>query len=327
MMQIRIQRNIAILSIVLFLGKMLAWYLTNSVMVLTDALESIVNVAAAFLGLFSITFAALPRDTNHPYGHGKAEFLSSAVEGTLIFIAGIVIIYQAIHQLIIPHPLQRLDLGIFIIAGAGLINFFAGKYAEKAGKKNNSMVLVSAGNHLVTDSYSTIAILVGLMLVLLTNNRWMWLDSAVALCFAVITMVTGYKVLRRSVSGMMDEMDMAQLNEVIDVLQKNRKPQWVDLHNLRVIQYGSLMHVDAHMTLPWYYSVAQAEKEIDSLEQLIREHFHNQVEVFIHIDGCLPYQCRLCALEGCPERQESFQQQLEWKIDNIWANAKHGENP
>jgi cation diffusion facilitator family transporter len=326
MIQIRIQRYIVILSLVLFCGKLLAWYLTNSVMVLTDALESTVNVAAAFLGLFSITLAARPRDTNHPYGHGKAEFLSAAVEGTMIFIAGIVIIYQSIHQLLIPHQLQKLDTGIFIIAGAGLLNYLAGRYAEAQGKKSNSMVLSSAGNHMVTDAYSTIGVLIGLVLILLTNNHWPWLDSAAALCFAVIILLTGYRVLRRSISGMMDEMDIVMLKEVIEVLQKNRKPQWVDLHNLRVIQYGSMMHVDAHMTLPWYYTVAQADDEIHHLEELIKAHFNNQVELFIHIDGCMPYQCKLCALKECHVRQEDFKEQLEWKIENIWADSKHGKS-
>jgi len=325
MKPVRIQRNIAILSVVLFLAKLLAWYLTGSVTVLTDALESTVNMFAGFLGLFSIILAAMPRDTNHPYGHGKAEFLSSAVEGTLIFIAGIVIIWQAIRQIITPHQLQKLDIGLLIIAAAGLVNFFAGKYAEKAGKKHNSMVLVSAGNHLITDAYSTVAIILGLSLLLLTHNRWLWLDSAVALSFAVIIMVTGYKVLRRSISGIMDEMDIVLLKEVIDLLQAKREPQWVDLHNLRVIQYGSLMHVDAHMTLPWYYTVAQADIEILELENLIRDHFKNQVELFIHIDGCKTYQCSLCALEGCKVRQHTFEEQLRWTIDNVWTNAQHGK--
>ena len=325
MKPVSVQRNIAILSVVLFLAKLLAWYLTGSVTVLTDALESTVNMFAGFLGLFSIILAAMPRDTNHPYGHGKAEFLSSAVEGTLIFIAGIVIIWQAIHQLIVPHILQRLDIGLLIIAGAGLVNFFAGKYAERQGKKHNSMVLISAGNHLVTDAYSTVAILIGLTLLLLTHNKWLWLDSAVALCFAVIIMVTGYKVLRRSISGIMDEMDVVLIKEVIDVLEERREPQWVDLHNLRVIQYGNLMHVDAHMTLPWYFTVAQADKEIDDLEDMIKAHFKNQVELFIHIDGCKPFQCKICALEGCDVRQEAFQHQLKWTIENVWANAEHGK--
>ncbi len=325
MKQVRIQRNIALLSVLLFLAKLLAWYLTASVTVLTDALESIVNMIAGFVGLFSIALANLPRDTNHPYGHGKAEFLSSAVEGALIFIAGIVIIFQAIHQLLMPHPLQRLDVGLIIIIAAGLVNYAVGKYAEREGKKSNSMVLVSAGSHLVSDAYSTIAVVVGLGLLMLTNNRYVWLDSVVALCFAPVIMVTGYRVLRKSVAGMMDEMDMTLLKNVIDVLQKNRQPQWVDLHNLRVIQYGSLMHVDAHLTLPWYQLVADADKEIHNLERLIKANFSDQVELFIHIDSCMPYQCKLCAMPNCAQRQEAFERQMEWKTENVWADAKHGK--
>lgn len=324
-MPVRIQRYIAILSVLLFLGKMVAWYLTHSVTILTDALESIVNVMAGFLGLFSIALAARPRDTNHPYGHGKAEFLSSAVEGTLIMLSGLVIVYEAIHHLITPQPLEQLNTGLIIVAAAGLVNFLAGKYAEKAGKTHNSMILESAGKHLQTDAWSTVAIVVGLLVLVFTNNKWPWIDAVIGLAFALITMIAGYKVLRKSVSGIMDEMDIELLKEVIDVLQKNREPHWVDLHNLRVIQYGSLMHIDAHMTLPWYYLVADADKTIHTLESLIKSHFKNQVELFIHIDGCMPYQCKLCALAECPKRKEPFAQQLEWNIDNVWTDAKHGK--
>ena len=324
-MPVKTQRFVAILSVVLFLAKMLAWGLTHSVMVLTDALESIVNMISGFLGLFSIILANTPRDTNHPYGHGKAEFLSSAVEGTLIVIAGVLVIYEAVQHLIVPHELEKLNIGLFIIAACGLVNYLAGKYVEKRGVKNNSMILVSAGKHLLTDAYSTVAIMIGLTLVLLTHNKYVWLDSGVALCFAVIIIFTGYKVLRRSISGIMDEMDNVLLQEVIKVIQENRQPQWVDLHNLRVIQYGSLMHIDAHMTLPWYFKVVDADREIHSLEALIRSNFKNQVELFIHIDGCMPYQCKLCALPDCPERQQPVQQQLEWTVDNLWVDSKHGK--
>jgi len=141
----------------------------------------------------------------------------------------------------------------------------------------------------------------------------------------MIIIITGYKVLRRSISGIMDEMDMVLLEKVIVMLQKNRKPQWVDLHNLRVIQYGSMMHVDAHMSMPWYYTVAEADKEIEELETLIKSQFSNQVELFIHIDGCLPFQCELCSLQNCKERKEPFRKHLVWAIGNLWADAKHGE--
>lgn len=333
MKPIRVQRYIAFLSVALFAGKMLAWYLTNSVTVLTDALEGIVNMAAGFLGLYSIILASRPRDTNHPYGHGKAEFLSSAVEGTLIVVAGVVIIYEAIQHLITPHELERLDTGLLIVAAAGSINFIAGKFAEKKGEQHNSLILVSAGKHLQTDAYSTIAIVAGLGLIMLTQSkmlgldpaRWQWLDSAVGLFFAGIIIITGYKVLRRSVSGIMDEMDMKLLKVVIQVMQDNRQPQWVDLHNLRVIHYGNMMHVDAHMTLPWYFSVAQADTEIHAVEKVMTSHFNHAVEVFIHIDGCRSYQCKLCALANCPERKEDSKGQIEWNTENVWTDRKHGK--
>lgn len=322
-MPIRIQRYIAILSVVLFLGKLWAWYLTHSVTVLTDALESTVNVIAGFIGLYSIILSAKPRDIDHPYGHGKAEFISSAVEGSLIFIAGLMIIYEAIDQLIHPKPLHKLDVGIYIVAATGILNFFIGTYAVAQGKKQRSLILESAGKHLRVDAYSTFAIVAGLALIMFTKVQW--LDSAVAILIAIIILVTGYKLVRRSLSGIMDETDMQLLNDVIAYLQANRHPQWIDLHNLRVMQYGDVMHLDAHMTLPWYYSVKDADAEIHVLEEMIKQHFDNKVEVFIHIDACQPYQCKLCAMADCPQRQSPFIAQHEWNRENVWYDSKHGK--
>jgi len=323
-MPVRIQRYIAILSVFLFLGKLLAWYLTHSVSILTDALESTVNVVTGFIGLYSVLLAAKPRDTNHPYGHGKAEFISAAVEGSLIMVAGLFIIYEAIAQLLEPKPLHQLNTGILITLGAGVANFIFGRYAVSAGKKHRSITVEAAGKHLLSDAYSTLAIVIGLFILIFTG--WQWIDSVVALCFSIIIIVSGYKVLRRSLAGIMDEADEVLLKQVIDVLQKSRKPQWIDLHNLRVIQYGDVMHIDAHLTLPWYYRVADGEKEIHELEDLIKGHFGNKVELFIHIDACMPYSCKLCALNGCPVRQDVFQKQIVWAMDNVWADEKHGKH-
>jgi cation diffusion facilitator family transporter len=322
-MPIRLQRNIAILSVLLFIGKLWAWYLTHSVTVLTDALESTVNVIAGFIGLYSIILAAKPRDFDHPYGHGKAEFVSSAVEGALIFIAGLMIIYEAVDQLLQPKPLHQLDIGIYITGATGIINFLVGTYAVKVGKKQRSLIVESAGKHLRVDAYSTFAIVIGLGLIILTKQQW--LDSAVALLFSGIIIVTGYKLVRRSMSGIMDEADAKLLSDVIGYLQQNRKAEWVDLHNLRVVQYGDVLHIDAHMTLPWYYSVKEADAQIHVLEDMIKQHFENKVEVFIHIDACQPYQCKLCALSNCAERKAPFIQQQEWKLENVWYDSKHGK--
>lgn len=321
---ISIQRAIAALGIVLFLGKMLAWYLTHSVTVLTDALEGIVNVVAGLMGLYSVTLAAKPRDPNHPYGHGKAEFISSAVEGTLITIAGFFIIYEAIEHLIVPHELEKLDIGLYIVAFSGLLNYLAGSYAARQGEKENSMVLVSAGKHLMTDAYSGIAIIIGITLLLLTHNKYLWLDSAVALCFAAIIVVTGYKVVRRSIRGIMDETDMGQLQKVIDVLQTNRRAPWVDMHHLRVLNHSGRMHVDAHLTVPRYYQVSEAVAEIKSIDALVKTHFGSDVEVFIQTEGCNARQCHICNMAACTIREHAFEHEQEWNVENMWREHRHG---
>ncbi|MBS1776733.1 MAG: cation transporter [Bacteroidetes bacterium] len=323
-MPVKVQRFIAILSVVLFIGKMVAWYLTHSVAILTDALESTVNVVTGFIGVYSVSLASKPRDHNHPYGHGKVEFISAAIEGSLIFIAGLFIVYEAVHQLLEPRPLHSLDIGIVITAIAGLINFFAGNYAIQKGKQFKSATIEASGRHTRVDAYSTFAILVGLALLKITN--WVWLDSVVALIFAFIILITGYGILRKSVRGIMDEADERLLDEVIACIQKHRKPQWIDMHNMRVIQYGDVMHIDAHMTLPWYFQVAQAEIEIHALEDLIGKHFGNKIEIFIHVDACAPYSCKLCALLDCPVRQSPFVKQLLWNSENVWIDCKHGKD-
>lgn len=323
MTAIKVQRYVAIFSILLFFCKIWAWYITHSVSILTDALESTVNVIAGLIGLYSIILANKPRDINHPYGHGKAEFVSSAIEGALIFLAGLMIIYEAVSKLIESAPIHQLDYGIYITAATGVLNFVVGTYAVRHAKKSKSLIVESAGKHLQTDAYSTLAIVVGLVLLLITG--WLWLDSVIALVFALFILRVGYRIIRKSLSGIMDEADILRLNEVVDLLQQKRKDDWVDLHNLRVLEHGGRMHIDAHLTLPWYYQVKDAEVEIHCVEDMISENFDNHVEIFIHVDACQSYQCHLCAKEDCAVRQFEFVQQQVWTIENVLEDSKHGK--
>jgi cation diffusion facilitator family transporter len=323
-MPIRVQRYIVLLSVLLFAAKLWAWTLTHSVTILTDALESIVNVVAGFIGLFSVMLAAKPRDLNHPYGHGKVEFISSAIEGSLIMMAGLMIIYEAVRQWIQPRPLTRLDWGILITLVTGILNYSMGQWAVRVGRRHRSLTVESAGRHLKSDAYSTAALVVGLLLLWVTG--WRWLDSLVALIFAAFIILTGYRVLRRSLAGIMDEADEGLLRQMIEVLQHHRRPQWIDLHNLRVIQYGAVLHVDVHMTLPWYLQIKDGEVEIHALEDLIREHFGGRIELFVHTDACHYYQCRLCAMPECPVRQQQLQELVIWDMENVWNNEKHGKD-
>ena len=318
---IGIQRWVAGVAVILFFVKLAAYYLTQSVAILTDALESTVNVIAGFIALYSLYVAAKPRDKDHPYGHGKAEFLSAAVEGALVTMAGLIIIYEAVIGFIHPHPLQKLDKGIYLVAFTAVINFIVGTICIRIGKQNNSIALQASGRHLQSDTYSTIGIIVGLVIIWYT--KLIWLDGVVSIIFAGIILYTGYHILRKSVAGIMDEADLQLLQDMISYVNANRRPNWIDIHNLRVIKYGGLLHVDCHLTVPWYLNVLEAHAEIDALTALIRGRFGQTMEFFVHTDACLDFSCRICTKEACHVRKHAFEARVEWRLDNVVVNKKH----
>lgn len=318
----RIQTWVAVLSVTLLLVKVIAYVLTGSVAILTDALEGIVNVVAGFFGLYSLYLSAKPKDEDHPYGHGKIEFVSAAIEGTMIVVAGVLILYTATTNLLNQnHQVQKLDTGILLISITALLNFVAGRICIRTGTKNNSIALVASGKHLLSDTYSTIGILVGLALIYFTNIQW--IDSAVAIIFSFVILYTGYKIIRSSVAGIMDESDRTLLKKMVELLNENRRENWMDMHNLRIIKYGSTLHLDTHLTVPWYFNVNQAHEEIDELALLVREEFGQSLELFVHSDGCLEFQCRICSKHDCPVRQHTFEKRITWTVENISTNQKH----
>ena len=313
---------ITAVAVVLFLVKIVAWYITNSVAILTDAMESVVNVAAAFIGLYSLYISAKPRDMDHPYGHGKVEFISAAVEGTLITVAGCVVIYKAVMNIFVYQPtLAKLDTGIILVAATAIINFVAGSFCIKTGRQNNSLALIASGKHLRTDTWSTIGIIIGLLLIFITGKAW--LDSAVAILFALFIIYTGYRIIRTSVAGIMDEADLELLTKMVELLNANRRENWIDLHNLRLIKYGGTLHVDCHLTVPWYLNVREAHQEIDTLSMLVRNKFGEAVELFVHSDDCREFSCRICYKKDCLVRLHEFENRVTWTIDNISQNSKH----
>ncbi len=320
----KFQRIITIVGIILFLVKLYAWYQTNSVAILTDALESTINVIAGLIGLYSLYLSSLPKDHNHPYGHGKVEFISASIEGALITIAGVVIIYEAVSELQNPKTIEKLDLGLILVSLTAVINYVLGFYAIKKGKKNNSLALIASGKHLQTDTYSTIGIIIGLIILYFTNISW--IDSVTALIFAGFIIYTGYKIVRESISGIMDETDELLLKEVVDFLSEERRENWIDLHNLRIIKYGSTLHFDCHMTVPWYFNIEEGHKEVDALEDVVKNHFGDRIELFVHLDACKEYSCTICSKTDCPVRKHPFQEKIKWTMQNVSLNKKHNSN-
>ena len=316
-----IQKRLLSITIILFLIKLTAWYLTNSVAILTDALEYTINVISGIVGLYSLYISAQPRDQNHPYGHGKVEFISAAAEGTLMIVSSFLIIYEAINNLKHPHQISQLDYGIYLVALTAFINYGVGFYAVKKGTQNNSLALIATGKHMQSDTYATIGIIIGLVLIFFL--KYTWIDSVVAFVFALIIIVSGYKILRSSIAGIMDEADDDLLDKVIALFQSSRRENWVDLHNLRIIKYGGTLHLDCHLTVPWYLNIHEAHLEIDELSRLVKENFGESIELFVHTDGCLDFSCAICTKHDCPVRQHEFVKRIDWTVQNVSSNYKH----
>lgn len=318
---LRLQRIVILVAIILFIVKLVAWFLTGSLAILTDALEGIVNIIAGFLGLYSLNLSAKPKDAGHPYGHGKVEFLSAGVEGSLVIAAGFYIIYRAVQSFFYTHGIQKLDIGIILIAFTAVVNFITGKVSIATGKRNRSLQLIAGGRHLVSDTYSTSAILAGLAIIYFTGYNF--IDSLIACGVAIVIIYTGYKIVRVSIAGIMDEADEKLLEDIVSLLNKNRKENWIDIHNTRIIKYGSTLHCDCHLTVPWYLNVSEAHAEIESLSWLIKNEFKEAVELFVHSDACKDFSCKICAKPNCMVRKHTFEKRITWTIRNISKDVEH----
>ena len=318
------QKTVAIIGIGLFIGKLIAWHLTNSDAVFSDAMESIVNIIAGFMGLYSLYLAAKPKDTGHPYGHGKVEFVTSGIEGALIIFAGIIIIVQAIDSLLHGNVPKKLDWGILIIAATAVINYLMGYISVKKGIQQNSLVLQSSGKHLQSDTFTTLGVVISLVLVYFTKIYW--IDAAVALIFGGYIIFIGYKIIRKALSGIMDEADLDMLAKLAKILNESRKREWIDIHNTRIQQHGSGLHIDAHLTLPWYFELRKAHEEMEEAYKLIAENSSRSIEFNFHLDDCKPFSCEICQLAECKVRQRPLVKKVIWDENNISQVDKHDVN-
>ncbi len=302
-------------------AKFYAYYLSGSTAVLTDALESIINVVAAAFAYYSIYLASLPRDLNHPYGHGKIEFFASGLEGVLILLAAVYIFFHASQHLISNPGLKQLDISIYVSLGSALMNGFLGFYLVQAGRKSHSPALVADGKHLKLDAYNGLFIVLALVITYIT--QWLWVDAVASLLFAGMMSWQGIRLIRESVAALMDETNPAVFNRVIDWITQHRRTEWIDLHNLRIQQYGGDLHIDCHLTLPRYWDLNRVHDEIHDFEVKISEVLPTEIEIFVHVDPCLDACCSHCEIAECPIRKIPFDQKIDWNATNMALNQKH----
>ncbi|WP_373495588.1 cation diffusion facilitator family transporter [Aquiflexum sp.] len=311
-----------IVSLVLLVVKFYSFYITNSMAILTDALESIVNVVAAGFATYSIYLSSRPRDDNHPYGHGKIEFFSAGVEGTLIILAGVFILYQSIYNLFFPNELEKLVEGVILVTFAGSVNGILGFFLQRKGKALNSLTLEASGKHLITDTLTSFLLVFGVLIIYLTE--YVFLDSVIAMLFSFYIMFSGYGLVRKSVGGLMDEADPRAVDATVNVINQNRKNTWIDIHNMRVQQYGGDRHIDLHLTLPYYFDLKQVHQEVVELEKVLEDDWMGDMEVFVHSDPCIPEKCcHYCQIIDCPVRKVPSAKKIEWTASNMSKNQKH----
>ncbi len=319
--KIRFQFFILCFSTLILCGKFYAFKLTNSVAILTDAYESIVNVLAAVVSLAGLIIAAMPKDKNHPFGHGKFEFLSASFEGLLIFLAGGLMIFEGIHRFFVPEEVGHLDVGIIIITLAGILNFAVGALSVYVGKKQNSIALISGGRHLQSDAYSTVGMILGLGLLYFTKIAW--LDCLAAVIFGFVILFTGLGILRKTIANLTDEADEESLLKLLEIISKNRKPDWIDIHNLKVTRYGGNFYLDCDLTLPMFYSIHEGHISYRLLKQMLKEKFNDNTEFSIHFDSCEKKYCHYCMMQKCAVRKEEFVSLKDYTLNHLTSDIEH----
>jgi cation diffusion facilitator family transporter len=304
------------------LAKFGAYFLTASNFVLTDAAESVVNVLASSFAFFSIYLSAQPRDENHPYGHGKIEYFSVFIEGSLIAIAGFIIIVKSVYGIFYPNAIHDLFTGAIIIGITGAVNGALGYYMIRKGKTLPSITIEADGRHLITDMVTSGGLVVGLLLIQFTQI--LLLDSILSILVGGYIIITGYKLVRRSVGGLMDETDFGVVTNVLKVLNERRRDEWIDVHNFRAQKYGNELHIDCHLTLPYYFDLNRVHEEVSLVDKMINNDV-TKTELFIHADPCIPNCCHYCSMPNCPVRSEPKTEDIAWTMDRVIRNKKHFE--
>ncbi len=314
-LRVRAATAALVVGAALLAAKFYAWRVTGSSAVLSDALESIINVVASGFAIVSVIMAAKPPDQSHPYGHGKIEFFAAGFEGALIVLAALGIFKAGLAHLLNPQPLPRLEIGLLVMAGASGVNVILGLVLIRVGQRTRSITLEADGRHVLTDVYTSIGVIVGLVLVRLTG--WYWMDGLAACIVGVNILVTGFRLISKSYQGLMDRADPDVLDRIAAVIAAHRRPAWIDIHKLRAWSAGSRIHVDLHLILPRRMFLADAHKEADDLEQAILQEVEGAASVLVHMDPCDGDYCPLCGKKDCQHREQNFSDEQPWRVERL----------
>ncbi|HSD10703.1 MAG TPA: cation diffusion facilitator family transporter [Candidatus Binatia bacterium] len=308
-----------VVAALIFAVKFVGYQVTGSTAILSDALESVVNIVAALFTLGSLAIASRPADESHPYGHGKVEFLSSGFEGGLIAFAALVIVYQAGQALLFGGEVKSIEEGLVLVIVAGFANALLGFFLVRAGRRTHSPAIEADGQHVLTDFWTSAGVVVGLVLVRITGVQA--LDALVAIAIGGNLAIVGVRLLRRAVGGLLDESDRGLLAKLTSVIQAVRHPGVIAVHRLRAIRSGGVAHVDAHVVVPRFWSVSEAHDFSDVFELEIVDGIGQAAECIFHLDPCRSVYCRSCRVEPCPVRARAFVEEQDWSLETLTGEA------
>ena len=310
-----------IVSVIICGIKFGGFYITGSNAILSDALESIVNVLASILLAFSIKVSHEEADEDHHYGHGKIEYFSAGFEGGLIILAGFFILYESIPLLFTGNVLHKLDIGIVLIAIAGFFNLILGFYLVKVGKKFHSHALVADGQHVLVDVYTTVGVLVGLGLVYIFESPW--IDPLIAVIMGFWILWNGYKIVTNSFHRLMDKASPEVIAEVVAAMEKNRTPEMIYPHRLRLRESGRGLLLDFHLIMPSYLTVDVIHDIEVTFEKNLANTLKRQIDLMIHKDPCISENCHICIMPTCKIRNAVTKEKLEWSSERLLRDIEH----
>ncbi len=305
-----------LIGIVLLVLKYYAYVLTHSLTIYSDALESIVNVVMALITIFVIWYSSLPADEDHPYGHGKVESVAASFEGGAIAFAGLVILLDAFSNLFsLQHEVKDIDLGAFIVFIAGFINGGYGIWLLKKGKELHSETLKANGHHLISDMITSIGVLLGLLMVKLTEYQK--LDSFLALFYGGYLSFNGIKIFLGSINVLVDGQDKSLIEKLANLFEENYRPGVIHIHFTRIIRSGRHHHIDCHMVIPEFWSIEKAHEFSDQFEEQILSKYETEGEFHIHLDPCRKKYCDSCEYEPCTVRLKPFSAREKFHYDEL----------
>ncbi len=306
---------------IICLLKFAGYYITGSSAILSDALESIINVLAAAFAAYSIKVASQDADHDHLYGHGKMEYFSAGIEGALIVVAGGLILYEAISQLIVGGSVQSMDQGILLIAVSSLGNGLLGLYLLHNGKEHHSKALQADGQHVMADFYTSVGLLGGLLAVHFSGL--MWLDPVIAIVMAIWIVYNGLKLLTSSFDNLMDRADPELLELTAVAMSRVRIPELIDPHRLRLRELGNRLLVDFHVIMPWYLNVEEVHEIEVTFASRLEKEIGRPIDLMMHTDPCIPENCNQCKVDSCKKRKSKPTEAADWSISGLIQDIHH----